>query len=59
MLLIYLFILVMIFILGTWVFLRASRRYWTRVNEQPPKPTATDDVWSMHKLPEDEPEEGE
>ncbi len=59
MLLIYLFILVMIFILGSWVFLRASRRFWTGVNKKRPEPTPTDDVWSQHKLPEDAPEDGD
>lgn len=57
-LLVWLMILVVIFGAGLVAFFRWSRRYraWLLRNPQPPSPS--DDVWAMHRLPDDDaPEE--
>ncbi len=53
-LLVWLMVLVVIFGAGLLAFLRWSRRYkaWILRNPQPPSPS--DDVWAMHRLPEED-----
>lgn len=42
--------LVAVFLVGSLVFVRASRRYRQSLNRRAGTPTDTTDVWSMHKL---------
>jgi hypothetical protein len=47
------FLLALLFLIGSYVFIRGSRWYRTALSRQPPAPTPTPDIWSMHKVPED------
>ncbi len=47
-------ILVLVFLLGTFVLVRNARRRRATAERQPPAPTSADDVWAMHKLPEED-----
>jgi hypothetical protein len=53
MFLLYLLIFVLVFLLGTYAFLRASRRFRDSLARQKPERTDAGDVWAMHKLPEE------
>ncbi len=48
-------VLVLVFIIGSYVLVRGSRRFAASIVDRPSKPTPTSDVWSMHVLPEDRP----
>lgn len=45
------FFLVIVFLVGSYAIVRGSRRLREALLYQKPKPTASDDVWSMHKPP--------
>jgi len=59
-------ILIFILIVASIAIVRFSRRYAAYLRDKPAAPTASDDVWAMHRLPpdpatdttSDEPEEG-
>ena len=54
----WLLILVGVFSISTFAFLRWSRRFRDRLLRRPRPPTRAEDVWAMHRLP-DEPETAE
>lgn len=43
----------MIFVLGGFILVRGSRRYRERLRRRPPPPTPSNDIWKMHRLPDD------
>lgn len=45
-------VIVVVFLVGSLVFVRASRRYRKSLKRRPGEPTDTTDVWAMHKLKE-------
>lgn len=45
------FFLVIVFLVGSYAIVRGSRRLREAILYEKPKPTASDDVWSMHKTP--------
>ena len=47
-------ILVLVVLVGSYAFSRALRRHGSLARRQPARPTPTDDVWSMHQVPEEE-----
>lgn len=47
-------VLLLVFAAGSYAIIRFSRNYRRYLLREPPKPTPTDDVWKMHKLPEEE-----
>ena len=49
------FVLVGVFGLSTFAFLRWSRRYRKWLFHRPHAPTPADDLWSMHHLPDEPP----
>ncbi len=46
-------VLLLLAVLGTFIFVRAARRNRAAANRQRPASTAAEDVWAMHKLPDD------
>jgi hypothetical protein len=46
--------LVVVFLMGTWAMVRFRRRMVALITAKPAPPTPSDDVWQMHKLPEDD-----
>ena len=48
------FILVIVFLVGSYVLVRTTRRYRAGLTRTRSPPTDTSDVWSMHQLPHDE-----
>lgn len=46
-------ILVLLFFLGSFVLARSARRYRQFCERRRAVPTSSEDVWSMHKLPDD------
>jgi len=48
-----LLVLVIIFGTGTFAFLRWSRRFRQRLLRRPRPPTPSEDVWAMHRLPDE------
>lgn len=54
----YAMVLVGIFLIGSFAFLRWSRRFRRMVLQKPHDPSPADDVWAMHRLPEG-PDEGD
>ena len=44
-------IVIFIGLVGSVAIVRFSRRYAAYLKDGPPAPTASDDVWSMHRLP--------
>ncbi|MGB2987914.1 MAG: hypothetical protein WBE26_18755 [Phycisphaerae bacterium] len=44
-------LLVLVFLLGSYVLVRATRRYRQSVNRRRAAPSPIEDVWAMHKLP--------
>ncbi len=46
-------LLVLAFLFGSSAIFRASRRYHQTLDRRRAPPTASDDVWSMHKLPDE------
>ena len=46
-------ILIFVGIVGSIAIVRFSRRYADYLKDDPPAPTASEDVWSMHRLPPD------
>lgn len=60
--LVYLLILVVVFMFGSYAIMRASRRFRGALSRRKADPTEAGDVWAMHKVPEnleleDEPDE--
>lgn len=51
----WLLVLIVIFGVSTFAFLRWSRRFRHWVFHRPHPPTPSDDVWSMHRLPDEPP----
>ncbi|UCD30580.1 MAG: hypothetical protein JSV03_08975 [Planctomycetota bacterium] len=49
----WLLMIVFIFSVGTLAMMRWSRRFRRKLLRKPKPPTTVDDVWSMHRLPED------
>lgn len=49
------FIVAAVAIFGSYVLLRISRRYREAASRLPAEPTDYQDVWSMHKVSDDEP----
>ncbi len=47
-------ILVLVVLVGSYAFARAFRRQGTLARGLPAPPTPTDDVWAMHKVPQEE-----
>jgi hypothetical protein len=45
-------LLVVVFLFGTYAFLRFSRRYRQLLDRERPPPADSRDVWSMHQVPE-------
>jgi hypothetical protein len=50
-------VLVGIFLVSSFAFLRWSKHFRRRVFREPIRPTPSEDVWSMHRLPDEEPED--
>lgn len=50
----YLFLLILGLALCFFALIRLGRRYRERLLHQPDKPTPVQDIWAMHKLPEDD-----
>lgn len=48
-----LIVLVIIFAFGSLAWMRWSRRYRARLLREPRPPTPADDVWAMHRPPEE------
>jgi hypothetical protein len=48
------FFLVIVFLVGSYAIVRGSRRLREAILYEKPAPTASDDVWSMHKAPTEE-----
>ena len=46
--------LVLVVLVGSYAFSRALRRHGSPGRRHPTPPTPTDDVWAMHKIPEEE-----
>ena len=51
-------LLVLLFFFGSYVLIRASRRYRASAARQRATPSPSEDVWAMHKL-KDRPEDGD
>ncbi len=51
--LVYLLILVVVFIFGSYALMRASRRFRGSLSRSKADPTEAGDVWAMHKVPEE------
>ena len=47
------FLLMLLFLGGSFVIVRATRRYQAATLRRRGPPTVSDDVWSMHKLPKE------
>ncbi len=47
------FVLVLVFLFGSWALARALRQYRYALQRKKPAPTDARDVWAMHKLPDD------
>lgn len=45
--------LVVVFLVGSYAIVRGSRRFREAILHERPRPTASDDVWVMHKTPKD------
>jgi len=54
--LVFLLVILVLTLLGVVVTVGWSRRFRESMRTGPSRPTATDDVWRMHRLAEDEPE---
>ena len=50
-------LLILLVLFGSYTLIRAMRRHRAIADRKRPSPTASDDVWTMHKLrgPDDEP----
>lgn len=47
-------VLLLIFFIAAWVIIRFSLRYRAYIFREKPPPTPSEDVWRMHRLPEDD-----
>jgi hypothetical protein len=47
-------VLLFIFFTSAWVIIRFSKRYRSYLLRERPPPTPSEDVWRMHRLPDDE-----
>lgn len=52
--LMYGFILVIIFLVFSYLIVRTTRRYRAGISRKRAPPTDSEDVWSMHKIPKDD-----
>ena len=43
-----------VFIISSYAFVRWSRRFRNQLLRKPHPPTPSDDVWAMHRLPDDD-----
>jgi len=50
------FVLVLVFLVGSYAIVRGSRRFREAFLRPKLRPTSADDVWAMHKLPEAKPD---
>jgi hypothetical protein len=50
-------VLLFVFLVGSFAIHRFSRRYRAYLLRKPASPTASEDVWRMHRLPEEWDEE--
>jgi uncharacterized membrane protein YbaN (DUF454 family) len=48
-----------VFAVATFAFMRWSRRYRKWLLQKPPLPTPDSDVWQKHRLPDEEPQDGD
>jgi hypothetical protein len=55
-LLLLLLLLFLVFTVATLALVRWSRRFRAVITRRPHPPTPSDDVWRMHRLPEEQPE---
>ncbi len=46
-------ILVLVVLLGSFILVRSGRRWRAALDHKPAPPTASEDVWAMHKLSDD------
>ncbi len=46
--------LVLLFLLGSYVLIRSSRNYQARLARRRNPPSPVEDVWAMHKLPQED-----
>jgi hypothetical protein len=53
------FLLVLVFLVGTYVLVRSSRRFLEGTRRERASPTSTPDIWSMHRAPEFQEEDGD
>ncbi len=51
--LVYLLIMVVVFMFGSYALMRASRRFRSSLSRRKADPTEAADVWAMHKVPEE------
>ena len=47
------FALILLFVVASIVLVRLARRYREATDHRRPPPSASDDVWAMHRLPND------
>ena len=47
------FVLILAFLVGSFVVVRMIRRYRAALEHERPTPTASEDVWSMQRVPRD------
>jgi len=48
------FLVVVVFLGGSLVLVRGLRRYLAEADRKRPVPTPTDDVWAMHRVPDED-----
>ncbi len=48
------FVVVLVFLIGGWIIVRSARRRQALTTRKRAAPTPSEDVWAMHKLPEDD-----
>ncbi|UCE58369.1 MAG: hypothetical protein JSU63_13115 [Phycisphaerales bacterium] len=53
-LLMYTLLLILVVLFGGYALIRASRRHYEAISRKRAAPTATEDLWAMHSLPDDE-----
>ena len=53
----YVMVLAGVFLVGSFAFLRWSKRFRRVILQKPHDPSPDDDVWAMHRLPDDDDDE--
>ncbi|RJP32270.1 MAG: hypothetical protein C4547_14130 [Phycisphaerales bacterium] len=46
-------VLIILFVISSYVLIRGSRRFAASLDDRPAKPTEVTDIWSMHVVPEE------